>query len=53
MPKNWEARATKLDKRRNRMPKHGLGYVRLASQMIVRRGTDRAYKGSERGSNDQ
>jgi hypothetical protein len=50
VPKNWEARDKKLESRKNRMPKHGLSYVRLAAQEIVKRGTQRAYKNSERGS---
>lgn len=49
MPKNWEARDAKLTARKNRMPKHGLGYVRLAMQEIGKRGTKRANKSSERG----
>lgn len=49
MPKNWEARDRKLETRKNRMPKHGLSYVRLAAQEIVKRGTKRAYKDSEGG----
>jgi hypothetical protein len=50
VPKNWEARQAKLEGRKNRMPKHGLSYVRLASAAIAKRGTKRAYKDSERGS---
>lgn len=47
MAERWERREAKLKARKSRMPKHGLSYVRLATQEIAKRGTKRAYKGSE------
>ena len=38
MPKNWEARQAKVEKRRTRIPKHGYKATQTIAQEIVKRG---------------